>query len=73
MFFTSLVCPSTVPDSMQPISITRPKTWASGMNSSVDALASNRSGTPSTVLSTSKRRFEWVRMQPLGRPVVPEV
>ena len=68
-------CPSTIPASMQPTSMTRAKTCASGRNSSVpesSMLVKSVSG-PRNALRTAASRFWWVSSQPLGRPVVPEV
>ena len=73
--FRSAQCPSTTPASMQPTSMIRAKTCASGRNSSVPASSvpvKSASG-PRNALRTAASRFSWVSSQPLGRPVVPEV
>ena len=68
-------CPSTMPASSVPTSMTRAKTCARGRNSSVDAVPSawmEASG-PMNAFLTAASRFSWVSSHPLGRPVVPEV
>ena len=68
-------CPSTIPPSMQPTSMIRAKTCASGRNSSVPgfSIPATMASGPRNALRTSDSRFSWVSAQPLGRPVVPEV
>ena len=64
----------------QPTWMIRANTWASGRNSSVDGCTSavsdggsNSSSSSSTATVSSNMKLPWVSMQPLGRPVVPEV
>ena len=71
----SAQCPSTMPASRVPTSMTRAKTCASGRNSRVDAASAvwiAASG-PMNAFRTAASRFPWVSSHPLGRPVVPEV
>ena len=66
--------PRRTPARMQPSWIARPNTWATGRKSSVDEPGARKtSGRPQTTLSTSNMKFLWVSVQPLGRPVVPDV
>ncbi len=70
-------CPSFTPPRTAATSTIRPKTCASGRNSSVEAGSPGRerktgSQRPVT-MSVSNIRWEWVITQPLGRPVVPDV
>jgi len=59
---------------MHPSWMIRPKTWASGRKSRVEAPWTEKSwGMPATMLLTSNMKLPWVSMQPLGRPVVPDV
>ena len=44
-----------------------------GCTASVSGCGSNSSCSSSTATVTSNMKFPWVIMQPLGRPVVPEV
>ena len=68
-------CPSTIPASMQPTSMIRAKTCASGRNSSVpgSSVPVKFTSGPRNALRTAASRLWWVSSQPLGRPVVPEV
>ena len=71
---TSEEWPSRVRVRMLPTWITRAKTWASGRNSRVAASSSSNSSLSSTVATpSSNMKLPWVSMQPLGRPVVPDV
>ena len=70
----SALWPSRVRDLMQPIWMIRAKTWASGRKSSVEAPSVSKSvSSSSTATPSSNMKLPWVSMQPLGRPVVPEV
>ena len=54
--------------------MSRPMTWASGRNSSVDVPYRNSSPNgPLTMPVATASMFPWVIVQPLGRPVVPDV
>ena len=70
-------CPSRTRARMQPIATIRPKTCERGRNRRVDAgyLETDlKTGWSSSMaLSTSAKKLPWVRTQPLGRAVVPEV
>ena len=58
----------------QPTWMIRANTCASGRNSSVEASSSeNSSSSSSTATPSSNMKLPCVIMQPLGRPVVPEV
>lgn len=55
-------------------STSRPKTCAAGRNSSTEHSPVRKRGfSRSTTLPHSAKKARWVRTQPLGRPVVPEV
>lgn len=70
-------CPSRTRARRQPIATIRPKTWDRGRNSRVEAgyfETDLKTGWSSSMaLSTSAKKFAWVRTQPLGLPVVPDV
>ena len=57
----------------QPIWMIRANTCASGRNCSVEAPSENSSSSSSTPTPSSNMKLPCVIMQPLGRPVVPEV
>ena len=69
--------PSLTRPRIAAISTIRPKTWASGRNSSVDASSPGRewnTGSQREIsMSVSNMKLAWVMTHPLGRPVVPEV
>ena len=51
----------------------RAKTWAVVMNSSVVDCGLTTSLIATAALRQVSTKFEWVRMQPLGTPVDPDV
>ena len=53
--------------------MSRAKTCASGKNSSALVWPMNTAGRLSTALVAPYKRLRWVRAQPFGRPVVPDV
>jgi hypothetical protein len=58
----------------QPTWMIRANTCASGRNSNVLApVVSNRPSRIFTAGPSSSWKFEWLILQPFGRPVVPEV
>ena len=63
----------------QPTWMIRAKTWARGRNSSVEAPSpcssdgAKSASSSSMATVSSNMKLPWVSMQPLGRPVVPEV
>ncbi len=66
--------PSLIGAIIGAICTSRPKTWASGRNSSTEHSPVRNSGrSRSTMLPHSAKKLRWVSTQPLGRPVVPEV
>ena len=76
----SAVCPSRMRALRHATWMIRANTCARGRNSRVDGCTSavsdggsNSSCSSSTATVTSNMKFPWVIMQPLGRPVVPEV
>ena len=70
----SALWPSRVRDLTQPTWMIRAKTWARGRKSSVEAPSVSKSrSSSSTATPSSNMKLPWVSMQPLGRPVVPEV
>ena len=70
----SALWPSRARDFTAPTWMIRAKTWASGRNSRVDApSASNSRSSSATATVSSVWKLSWVSMQPLGRPVVPDV
>lgn len=70
-------CPSRTFARTAATSTMRPKTWASGRKSRVDASSPRllwKTGSyRATTLSLSAMKLPWVITHPLGRPVVPEV
>ena len=70
----SPLCAIRVRDFTQPTWMIRAKTCASGRKSSVEASSvSNSASSSGTATPSSTMKLPWVSMQPLGRPVVPEV
>ena len=73
-FLMSALCPSRDRDLTAPIWMIRANTCASGRKSSVEASSGSKSScSSSTATPSSTMKLPCVSMQPLGRPVVPEV
>ena len=76
-FLMSALWPSRTRALTQPTWMIRAKTWASGRNSSVRPRPRRRGeqlvAARATATPSSNMKLPWVSMQPLGRPVVPEV